>query len=131
MNIFTGLIGGKKKDIQALVQGKIISAARSSLNCFVLEFNDGNGIAISVTSNGEPQAQAKIQIEHKLIAELPQISEAVCKVDWQWIYNSTIKSVKPSSTGVNFELNPAGPLLVATGLWQDSPYLYFQPYKPR
>ena len=113
-------------DAASLVGAKV-KRANSSLRNFAIELEDGRGISIeAVEDEGEPLITANIiQAE-----SLPSLNEAVCSVDWSWIYANQIKQILVSSKMVRFQLHNVGPLNVSVGTWQGSPFLSFQPFRP-
>lgn len=105
--------------------GKSIKSASSSLNSFTIEFNDGEGIAVSPAGTLEdPHVNVALVSADKL----PKSSEAVCSVDWSWIYGSTIEAAAQSGERIQLKLNPAGPLNIWSAFWQGKPFLAFQPH---
>ncbi len=104
--------------------GHKIESAKSSLDCFYLKLDGGLGLIL------KPNKTTAI-IEYSIVKadQLPTLSEAVCAVDWSWIYRSKIENLKTSPNQVMFKLNPAGPLKVNSGVWQNKPFLFFDPYK--
>lgn len=108
-------------------EGKRIKAAESSLKNFTIEFE--GGVGLSIEASGEKDAPA-IMLTALAAENLPRLSEAVCSVDWTWIYGSSIKRSTGASSYVKFELDPAGPLNVGVSVWQGSPFLSFQPFRP-
>ncbi len=111
--------------IEALAGKKLISAC-SSLKNFSVEFESGIGLRIDAAMDeDEPVLQASVVQPDTL----PKSSDAVCSVDWRWIYGSTIKKFAVSSNVVRFELDKVGPLVVSAGVWKAEPFLSFQPFK--
>lgn len=106
--------------------GRKIQSATSSLQCFTIILDNGSGLIVSAVNGAQP-------LEARVLpaGELPQHSEAVCSVDWSWISGSEIKTVQLKSDRLALQLDPCGPLTILTGIWQGSPYLAFQPYKPK
>lgn len=109
--------------IDDLTGQKIISA-QSSLDCFFMKLEQGMGLILSPN-----KTSGSIEVKIVKEEELPSLNEAVCAVDWSWICESKIQSVKTSSSQIAFQLSPAGPLRVNSGTWQNKPYLFFDPYK--
>jgi hypothetical protein len=109
-------------DLKAAVGTKVVRAA-SSLKSFAIELSDGKGLLLNAVDG------AKIQAQIVSAEDLPSLSEAVCSVDWSWIYSSSLEAVELSNAAVRFKLNPVGPLTVSSGMWQGSPFLSFMPYK--
>ncbi|MBP7861106.1 hypothetical protein KA183_05445 [bacterium] len=106
------------------LQEHCIEAAQSSLDCFFLKLDSGFGLILKPNKTTAVIEAAVVSVEH-----LPTLSEAVCAVDWTWICRSKIELVKQSPNQIMFKLNPAGPLKVKSGVWQNKPYLFFEPYK--
>lgn len=114
-------------EIKSLLEGKQIQNASSSLNRFVMKFADGSALLLEARGDAaDPCVRATVVSA----AELAEESEAVCRVDWGWICGSQIQSVDCRKELVAFQLQPAGPLRIAVNLWQGSPFLSFQPYRP-
>jgi hypothetical protein len=110
---------------EALAGKKLVSAC-SSLKNFSLEFESGVGLCIDASMDeDEPILKASVVQADTL----PQSSDAVCSVDWRWIYGSTIKKFGVSSNIIRFELDQVGPLVVSAGVWKAEPFLSFQPFK--
>jgi len=107
--------------------GKSIVSGNSSLRNFALALNDGNGISLeAVDADGNPSISSSIVAA----GDLPALNEAVCSVDWSWICGSVIKQISSSDKALRLQLDPAGPLTVSVGVWQGSPFLSFQPFRP-
>jgi len=107
--------------------GKTITHGNSSLRNFTLALNDGNGLSLeAVDQAGDPTIGASLV----KAADLPPLNEAVCSVDWSWICGSTVKQISCSDKIVRLQLDPAGPLAVSVAVWQGSPFLSFQPFRP-
>jgi hypothetical protein len=110
---------------EALAGKKLVSAC-SSLKNFSVEFESGIGLRIDAAMDeDEPVLQASVVQADTL----PKSSDAVCSVDWRWIYGSTIKKFGVSSNVVRFELDQVGPLVVSAGVWKSESFLSFQPFK--
>jgi len=113
--------------------GAKVKSAQSSLDSFALIFEDGRGLLINAVSD-EDQCAIKVQILDARQIEPP--SEAVCSVDWAWIYGQSLlpDGVKESSgingPSVKVTLTGVGTITVAAGVWQAKPFLSFMPYKP-
>jgi len=108
--------------------GAIIQSAQSSLDTFVISFHDGRGLILEARL---PDIDATISSADKL----PHLSEAVCSVDWSWIYGSKIvkvecvHSVHVEAMAVRLILDPVGPININVASWQGKPFLSFMPYK--
>ena len=111
------------QDFSTLI-GKKIVRATSSLKNFSIEFEGEQGLQMDAIDG--PKISAKIVPAN----ELPIPTEAVCSVDWSWIYNSSLKAVASDAAVLRLQLDAAGPLTVTAGNWQGSAFLGFQPYKP-
>ncbi len=113
-------------ELNKVLTGKVIASASSSLTFFAVKFTDGSGVLLE--SVGTPDS---LTVRHTLMSadELPQIDEAVCKVDWGWITESTIKSVRTTIGSFKFMLEPAEDLLVTAMIWEQKPFLGFKPYQ--
>jgi hypothetical protein len=113
-------------DWKRALTGKQLKGAFSSLTEFSCETDGDYGLVLRAveTANG-PAIQAQL-VEN---ANLPRSNDAVCRVDWSWIENSTVDEVIQTTSSVRFRLSPAGPLSIAVQVWQGKPFLAFQPYK--
>jgi hypothetical protein len=105
------------------LSGQTITWANSSLKNFSLRFDSNLGLIVNAVDG--PAVDANIVDSEAL----PQASDAVCSVDWSWIYGSTIKSIGVQNGLVRLILDPVGPVLISCAVWQGSPFLSFQPYK--
>ncbi len=110
-------------EVKSLV-GKKITKASSSLKNFSIEFEGENGLQLDAVDG--PKISANV-VANK---DLPIQTEAVCSVDWSWIYTSELKQISVDGAVVRFQLDKAGALTVTAGTWQGSSFLGFQPYKP-
>jgi hypothetical protein len=113
-------------DVKSCVGASIVTA-KSSLRNFAIELSDGRGLSLeAVDDDGDPL------IESKLVQarNLPALNEAVCSVDWSWIYGFAIKQISVADKIVRLHLDSIGPLNVSVGTWQGSPFLSFQPFRP-
>lgn len=109
----------------AAEQLKIISAC-SSLQNFSIQFEKGVGLRLDANAeDGQPRIELSI-VDAEL---LPKSTDAVCSVDWRWIYDSVPVQIAVGAAAVKFSLAPVGPLVVSAGSWQGKPFLSFQPYK--
>ena len=116
------MINREKLDVSELI-GKRIVSATSSLKNFSVELDGDVGLRIDAL------AGPIMAVEIVSSSDLPKQTEAVCSVDWSWIYKASIKNVTVSSNVLKLELDPVGPVIVSAGTWQGSPFLSFQPYK--
>jgi hypothetical protein len=110
----------------AALAGKKLISACSSLKNFSMEFESGLGLRIDASMDEDEPVLSAIVVEAHT---LPKASDAVCSVDWTWIYGSNIKKYGVSSNFVKFELDGIGPLTVSAGVWKAEPFLSFQPFK--
>jgi hypothetical protein len=108
-----------------VLDAKIV-AAFSSLTSFSCELDNQQGLLIEATDNsGSPAVNVKVV----KVAELPREMDAVCRVDWTWIYGTAVKRIATTSGAVKFELSDVGPLTISAGTWQGKPFLSFQPFR--
>lgn len=113
----------EQTDTKKLI-GKRILSATSSLKNFSIELEDDLGLKIDAADG--PAVHVSVVAKN----ELPIEKEAVCSVDWSWIYNATIKNVRSTGSILTLDLDPIGPITVTAANWQGSAFLGFQPYKP-
>jgi hypothetical protein len=110
-------------DVSTLIGKKIIKAS-SSLKNFSIEFEGEHGLQMDAIDG------PKISVNIVPNKDLPVQTEAVCSVDWSWIYNSSLKQISVDAAILRLQLDSVGPLTVSAGNWQGSSFLSFQPYKP-
>ncbi len=119
-------------------QGAELKAAESSLHSFGLTFANGKGLLLSATLEEGDSAmnladELTIATEIKPAEAMPKLAEAVCSVDWSWIYGSKLVSITkqtgPRGAAVVIKLDPVGPITVSVGAWEGKPFLSFMPYK--
>jgi hypothetical protein len=110
-------------EVKSLV-GKKITRATSSLKNFSIELAGESGLQMDAVDG--PRILARV-VDN---SALPVPTEAVCAVDWSWIYSSELKSIAVVGPAVRLQLDPAGSLVVTAGTWQGAAFLGFQPYKP-
>lgn len=108
------------------IVGLSVVRATSALNSFSCELENGHALLVEASGDAE---KSYLRISTPSSRNLPEEKDAVCAVDWSWIYGSRIESINVSDGSVNMKLNPAGPLSIALHLWQGKPFLAFQPYK--
>ena len=120
------MVQSKEIDVTSLI-GKRIARADSSLKNFSVALNDGSGLQIDAV---DEEGEARLLVTLPGADSLPNAKEAVCAVDWSWIYDSTIKNASVDSARVRLQMDPAGPLTISVSVWQGSPFLAFQPFKP-
>jgi hypothetical protein len=110
----------------AAVVGRRIAQAASSLDQFALAFDDGSGLLARAVDGAAP----RVAVEARPAAALPALAEAVCAVDWSWIVGARVQEARLVEGQLRLQLEPGGPLTVSAALWQGSPFLAFQPYRP-
>ncbi len=106
--------------------GKKVQQAASELTIFAVKFDDETGVIFDAVQPSSPTVAARLVSA----AELPNLAEAVCSVDWSWIYGCTIDEANAGSSSVRLKLSSVGPLTIGTGLWEGKPFLSFQPFRP-
>jgi hypothetical protein len=114
-------------DWKVTMIGQKLGSAFSSLTDFACSIDDGPlGLSLKAveTSTG-PAIEAKLVTKD----QLPKETDAVCRVDWNWIAGSTIVGVSQDKQAVRLQLDPAGLLTISVQVWQGKPFLAFQPYK--
>jgi hypothetical protein len=109
------------------VLGAKVTAAFSSLTTFSCELDNGKGLMIEAVEGTSGGAGISVQVVDA--AQLPREMDAVCQVDWTWIYGSAVQRFATTAGAAKFDLNDAGPLTVSVQLWQGKPFLAFQPFR--
>ena len=115
-------------DDLSTLTGAVIRSAQSSLDTFAIALDDGRGLLLEARL---PDIDATISGADSL----PHLSEAVCSVDWSWIYGSkivkveTVHSVHVEAMAIRLMLDPVGPININVASWQGKPFLSFMPYK--
>jgi len=119
-------------NLEALAGAKV-SRAQSSLDSFAIVFVDGRGLLMSAcVDDGECSIDAKVVDASQIVPP----SEAVCAVDWSWIYGQSVvpdgvkEGMTQTGAAVKITLTSVGTITVASGMWQGKPFLSFMPYKP-
>lgn len=108
------------------ILGAKVVAAFSSLTSFSCELDNQQGVLIeAVDVSGSPTVNVKVV----KAGEIPREMDAVCRVDWTWIYGTAVKRIATTSGAVKFELSEVGPLTISAGTWQGKPFLSFQPFR--
>ena len=123
----TEKIENGQAEIGSAIKGLSILSAKSSLKNFSLVLEGGVGLSIEALSDDDSQVLRCSIID---LANLPKMEEAVCSVDWSWIYRSKVDQISISERTIKFVLNPAGPLTISVAVWQGSPFLSFHPFRP-
>jgi len=119
-------VQAERSEALKTIIGKKIVKASSALTSFAVKFDDGTGVVFDAVQPTAPMVAAKtVSVE-----QLPDLEEAVCSVDWSWIYGSSVKEASDAGSGVRLYLSPAGPLSIGSALWEGKPFLSFQPFKP-
>lgn len=125
-------------NISSELAGATLATAASSLHSFGLNFADGRGLLLTASvEEGDSQMniadELSIDSEIKPVSEMPKIAEAVCSVDWSWIYGAKLLSVSavsgPRGKTVVLKFDTVGPITVSVGAWEGKPFLSFMPYK--
>lgn len=124
-------------NLDTLQNCTLVSAA-SSLNSFGLNFSDGRGLLLTAAQEAGDKAmniadELTIDAEIRSESEMPKLSEAVCSVDWSWLYQQKVVEIKRASGARGATLivrfDKAGPITVSVGAWEGKPFLSFMPYK--
>jgi hypothetical protein len=116
-----------EREALAGLRGERVTAASSSLTDFAIAFAGGRGLLATAQRDGDA---VLVRASVCPAAALPRLAEAVCAVDWGWIVDSTVRAVHLDGSQLRLDLDPAGALNVSAALWQDNPFLAFQPYRP-
>lgn len=109
----------------AIIKGKVVKSASSSLTRFAIKFEDD----LALLLEADKDKPTPLTVSLLKASDLSEENEAVCKVDWTWIQRATVSQIFISDSSMRFQLNPAGPLSVTVQIWQGAPFLAFQPYK--
>jgi hypothetical protein len=112
--------------VLGIVGNKVVKAV-SSLHQFAIEFS-GDQCLILDAVNGDSGPAIAPQVGNA--ANFPQSGDAVCAVDWSWIYGGELKSVDTRTDQIKLNLSPQGTITVSVAVWQGKPFLSFMPYKP-
>ncbi len=74
-----------------------------------------------------------IDSEIRPVIDMPKLAEAVCSVDWSWIYGAKLLAVSslsgPRGKTIVLKFDTVGPITVSVGAWEGKPFLSFMPYK--
>jgi hypothetical protein len=111
----------------ARLRGARVETASSSLTQFAVALDGGRGLLAEAVEGAEAAA---VVVSSPAADTLPPLAEAVCAVDWGWIVGSTVRGASLAAAQLRLELEPAGPLTISAAIWQGSPFLAFQPYRP-
>jgi hypothetical protein len=107
--------------------GRRVESASSSLTLFAVALDGGAGLLAEAQQVGDAPV---VGVSAPPASALPTLAEAVCAVDWSWIVGSTIRAASLEGGQLRLDLDPAGPLTVSAAIWQQAPFLAFQPYRP-
>jgi len=113
--------------------GAKVSRAQSSLDSFAVIFADGRGLLMTACID---EGECGIDAQVVNASEIAPPNEAVCAVDWSWIYGQSVldggvkESMSATGAAVKIALTSVGTITVASGMWQGKPFLSFMPYKP-
>lgn len=115
----------KARSLNELLGAAVVSA-QSSLNSFGITFDNDLGLVLEAMVE-----EGDLMIGWKIIPAkaMPRLSEAVCSVDWSWIYGKTLDGFERGDS-FRLELAGIGKITVSVGAWQGKPFLSFMPYKP-
>jgi hypothetical protein len=116
------------QSFENVLDAKVI-AAFSSLTTFSCELSNGKGVLVEAV-DGDTADGAGVNVRVIESNSLPREMDAVCRVDWTWIYGSAIKGLVTTSGAVRFDLAEIGPLTISAQLWQGKAFLAFQPFRP-
>lgn len=114
-----------QNEVNEIVGSKVVRAS-SSLNLFAIELSGERALVLEAQLDG---TDAVITPSVVPASDMPFSKEAVCAVDWSWIYGSSISQVSISEEQVKLSFDPQGPVTVAVSVWQGKPFLSFMPYK--
>ncbi len=120
------------EQVQSLVRGERLLRAQSSLGAFAVYFESGRAL---VLQGAMSEFGPDIEVELKPSTLVPEQSEAVCSVNWSWIYGRTVKNLKKRTGGMGaaygLDLGDGLVITISVGLWEGKPFLSFMPYKPQ
>ncbi len=124
--------------ISTELAGATLTSAASSLHRFGLNFADGRGLLLTAAVEAGDKKlniadELSIDSVIKPVSEMPKLAEAVCSVDWSWIYGAKLLSVSalsgPRGKTIVLKFDTVGPITVSVGAWEGKPFLSFMPYK--
>jgi hypothetical protein len=124
--------------ISTELAGATLTSAASSLHSFGLNFADGRGLLLTAAVEAGDKKmniadELSIDSVIKPVSEMPKLAEAVCSVDWSWIYGAKLLSVSalsgPRGKTIVLKFDTVGPITVSVGAWEGKPFLSFMPYK--
>ena len=112
----------------AALAGAKVKSAQSSLNSFGLIFEDGRGLLMNAVAD---ENECLIDVKVLNASQITPPDEAVCAVDWSWIYGQSvlpggIKEISAiNGSAVKLTLTQVGTITVGGGMWQGKPFLSF------
>ncbi len=126
------------RNISSELAGASLVSAASSLHSFGLNFADGRGLLLTAAVEEGDSAMSiadelTIDSEIRPVIDMPKLAEAVCSVDWSWIYGAKLLAVSslsgPRGKTIVLKFDTVGPITVSVGAWEGKPFLSFMPYK--
>ncbi|MDP3510046.1 MAG: hypothetical protein Q8T09_18895 [Candidatus Melainabacteria bacterium] len=126
------------RNISSELAGATLASAASSLHSFGLNFADGRGLLLTAAVEEGDSAMSiadelTIDSEIRPVSDMPKLAEAVCSVDWSWIYGAKLLAVSslsgPRGKTIVLKFDTVGPITVSVGAWEGKPFLSFMPYK--
>jgi|JI6StandDraft_1071083.scaffolds.fasta_scaffold00026_45 hypothetical protein len=125
-------------NISSELAGATLVSAASSLHSFGLNFADGRGLLLTAAveeGDSEMSIADELTIDSVIrpVSDMPKLAEAVCSVDWSWIYGAKLLVVSalsgPRGKTIVLKFDTVGPITVSVGAWEGKPFLSFMPYK--
>lgn len=114
------------------LKGQKIVKAQSSLNAFAIYFASGKALLISAVDD---ELGPDVDFEVKGADSVPEQNEAVCSVDWSWIYGKEVQSVSRGRGGygpsIRMDLGNNLVITTSVGIWDGKAFLSFMPFKPQ
>lgn len=114
------------------LKGQKIIKAQSSLNAFAIYFASGKALLISAVDD---ELGPDVDFEVKGADSVPEQNEAVCSVDWSWIYGKEVQSVSRGRGGygpsIRMDLGNNLVITTSVGIWDGKAFLSFMPFKPQ
>ncbi|MBK7749234.1 MAG: hypothetical protein IPI39_18510 [Candidatus Obscuribacter sp.] len=114
------------------LKGQKIVKAQSSLNAFAIYFASGKALLISAVDD---ELGPDVDFEVKGAGSVPEQNEAVCSVDWSWIYGKEVQSVSRGRGGygpsIRMDLGNNLVITTSVGIWDGKAFLSFMPFKPQ
>lgn len=130
----TSKISATGSDASRLVTGETIESCASALDLFCFWLKGGEGLILKAEKDESDGIVNELNIGIYALnaSAMPRPGQAVCSVDWSWIYGKEILSLDKSnlpSPAVKLKLDSVT-VTVSVGIWQGKPFLSFMPYKP-